>query len=722
MFQRFRKLGLQVFVLGLSSVLLLVGITVAVALVPRDVHETLARDLLDRGHSFVEAVAAQIAQTLHDGRAEAARATLARTHDETLQEELDAAVILLPDKSDPNLPDWDSSWAVVMSPPHEPHDDHAGRLSEARKAMREAFRLNKNALRDAPNGNLEADMTDNHVAMLRQVMPATTEGNERPLGFVLAVLDPADVEQRVGALRQKLLVTYVIFGVIFMVAVWLTTQMFVLRPLQRMRELATRISEGDLTGRVLQNGPDELGVTAESLNKIVESLNITLAKVKTVSEGVSGVVSNISHSSEVVSRGAGATQESVRDTTSSMEEMITSLKGIASNVEVLAEEAEKSSSSILQMDATNTEVAENIGALSGSVEETTTAIEQMTYSIREVAKNVEDLSASTEETSSSMNEMDVSIGQVEMNANETSKLGELVSSDAAVGVGALQKTLAGIEKIKDSSQTASNVIDSLGRKILTIGNILNVIDDVAEQTNLLALNAAIIAAQAGEHGKGFAVVADEIKDLAERTGASTKEIAELIKNVQDESRNAVTAMERGVKSVDEGVRLGLEAESALKKILESATKSSQMVKAIARATVEQSRGSKQVTNAINRIAETVQQIYKATAEQAKGSEQIMKSAERMKVITKHVERSSQEQARGSKTITKSIESINEMVTQLNRAQKEQTKGSENVLGAMENIKRVGDAQHATMRELERAVEQLSEQAEVLRSEVRRFRV
>jgi methyl-accepting chemotaxis protein len=318
--------------------------------------------------------------------------------------------------------------------------------------------------------------------------------------------------------------------------------------------------------------------------------------------------------------------------------------------------------------------------------------------------------------------MDVSISQVETNANETAKLSEQAMKDAEQGTEALSRTLAGIGRIKDSSKEAADVIDSLGKKIGTIGNILNVIDEVAEQTNLLALNAAILAAQSGEHGKGFAVVADEIKDLAERTGASTKEIAELIRSVQEESANAVTAMDRGVKNVEEGVRLGQEAETALKKIQASSVKSTQMVKAIARATIEQARGSKQVTMAINRIAETVQQIATATAEQARGSEQIMKSAEKMKVITKHVERSSQEQARGSKQITRSIEAISEMVKHLNRAQKDQALGSEQVMRAVEQIKQVAEAQTYSVRDLEASILDLAQQAEVLRGEVKRFKV
>ena len=270
--------------------------------------------------------------------------------------------------------------------------------------------------------------------------------------------------------------------------------------------------------------------------------------------------------------GVGTQLSASEETARSIKDMTSALRDIAQHVEVLASSAEESSSSILEMTATNDEVAENIGELAGSVRETVSSIEEMAYSIKEVAKNIDALSLTAEETSSSMNEMDVSIDQVQSNANETARLSEEVAQDAEKGAEAILKTIGEIYRIKESSQEAVAVISNLGSRIDAIGQILNVIDDVAEQTNLLALNAAIIAAQAGEHGKGFAVVADEIKDLAERAGASTKEIADLIKTIQAESKNAITAVERGAHNVDRGVEVSNEAERALKKILESSQK------------------------------------------------------------------------------------------------------------------------------------------------------
>ena len=558
----------------------------------------------------------------------------------------------------------------------------------------------------------------NGYLLVAEPFPLPSQGT----GYILVAIDRQNVDEVLHGLRRTVLVALLIGCGVFLALVWAISRVFILRPLTGMMAMASKLSEADLTGRIERASSGELGTMAEALNRIGTGLRDTLSRIRGVSEAVAQVIEQISFTGTTVSSGASTILTRVEETSTSMVRVMASLRGIAQNVEVLYQSAEESRSSISEMAATNEEVAENVQAMAVSVEETTSAIEEMTYSIKEVAKNIQDLNASTEETSTSMSHMDVSISQVEMNANEAARLSEQVSADAESGVESLRKTLAGIDKIKDSSRTTSSVIESLGKRISDIGNILGVIDDVADQTNLLALNAAIIAAQAGEHGKGFAVVADEIKDLAERTGVSTKEIAEVIRNVQEESRNAVSVMNQGVRNVEEGVQLGREAQDALKKIHGSASKCTTMTKAIARATVEQARGSKQVTGAIHRIAETVQQISKASNEQAKGTEQIMKSAEKMKIITTHVQRSSQEQVLASKQITKAIHNINEMVSHLNQAQKDQTVGSEQVLKAVEAIKSVSEHQTRSVRQLEEAIVSLKHQAEVLRAEIRRYRV
>jgi methyl-accepting chemotaxis protein len=447
---------------------------------------------------------------------------------------------------------------------------------------------------------------------------------------------------------------------------------FVLRPkVGPLLDMADRLSRGDPDVRAPEGVPDgwqrqllrALEGTADQLRH-ARNAPKPGAELKGLSQAAEAGV-------ESVLSGLNTQQATLDESAVAMTQMAESLKRMDVSVDVLVKAAEESSSTIVEISATNNEVVDNIHHLATAVEETAASIEQMTYSIKEVAKNIEDLSLAAEQTSASMNEMDTSISQVESNANATARLSEEVSRDAEKGSDAVVRTIDGIDKIRDSTRAVGSVIKSLGSRIQEIGNILNVIDDVAEQTNLLALNAAIIAAQSGEHGRGFAVVADEIKDLAERTAASTKEIATLIKSVQDESRNAVESMFEGERNVEAGVALSREADGALKKILDSAQKSTQMVKAIAQATVEQAKGSKVVADAVERIAKTVQQVAAATAEQARGSEQIMKSAERMKTITQHVERSTQEQAKGSKQVSRAIESIHEMVGQIHRSQREQ---------------------------------------------------
>jgi methyl-accepting chemotaxis protein len=477
------------------------------------------------------------------------------------------------------------------------------------------------------------------------------------------------------------------------------------RELAELVEGAMRAGEGERVRPPANASPEAsrvYGELAALADRVVQAEQKEKARRAELSQAASAIEDSIPRLAD----GLGAVLQASEQATEHIREMTTALANIAQSIESLAGSAEESSSSILEMTATNDETAENVGELASSVRETVSSIEEMAYSIREVAKNVDALSLTAEETSSSMNEMDVSIDQVQSNANETARLSEEVATDAERGAEAILKTIGEIYRIKESSQEAVAVISNLGFRIEAIGQILAVIDDVAEQTNLLALNAAIIAAQAGEHGKGFAVVADEIKDLAERAGGSTKEIAELIKTIQSESKNAIAAVERGAHNVDRGVEVSNEAERALKKILESSQKSTNMVRAIARATVEQAKGSKQVTDAIGRIAETVQQIAAATAEQARGSELIMKSAEKMRTITQHVERSSQEQARGGRQITTAIEQISNMVNNLNSSQRTQMRGGEQILDASRRIEESARSQEQAVRQLSNITERL----------------
>ena len=180
---------------------------------------------------------------------------------------------------------------------------------------------------------------------------------------------------------------------------------------------------------------------------------------------------------------------------------------------------------------------------------------------------------------------------VDTSAETTAKLSRDVVEKAEVGHTKVRQTIDGMEAIQQATATAERVIRGLGVRTHEIGGILDVIDDVADETNLLALNAAIIAAQAGEQGKAFSVVADEIKELADRVLASTKEIGELIRSVQEESENAIGAIEAGTRSVRDGVDLSVESGRTLEEITEASRESGMRIGEIVTSVREQTHAA-----------------------------------------------------------------------------------------------------------------------------------
>jgi methyl-accepting chemotaxis protein len=546
------------------------------------------------------------------------------------------------------------------------------------------------------------------------------------------------MEERIGVVRvglsvgwlHKSITSLFTAGVLItalVVALGITISTFfirwIIKPIEQMATAAVKIADGDFTQTIDIAAQDEVGVLGETFDKMTGSLSLMIKQIQEVADSVAQISGQLKDGSKKMQGGAQTQATSSENAAASVEEMNASIKQIAENIDVLSSSAEETSSSILEMSSSVSEVATNAGGLASAVDDTSSSIIEMSASLKQVADNVAILSSAAEETASTINQINGSLREVENHAKESATFSEQVKKDAQdLGVRSIEKTITSMNKIQETVVKSADVINRLGERSEQIGRILTVIDEVTKQTNLLALNAAILAAQAGEQGKGFAVVADEIKNLAERTGSSTKEIAQLIDNVQTEAKDAVASVREGAKSVEEGVSLSLEAGDALKKILDTAIKSTGMAREIERATMEQTRGVRQLGEAIQRINTMVQQISKATQEQSRGSQQIMQASEKMRDMTRQVKMSTEEQAKGSRQITEAVESVTERVQQIARAINEQKRGSDVIMRSVEDGRNMSRQSLKVVTEMNKLVEELSQQAGHLNLSIGRFKV
>lgn len=253
----------------------------------------------------------------------------------------------------------------------------------------------------------------------------------------------------------------------------------------------------------------------------------------------------------------------------------------------------------------------------GAAEQTDTTAQQLAEAYATQSKQIE--AAST-----AMSRMASSIEEVSGDAERSADVARHSVDVAHKGGDAVRRTIEGMNAIRETIQETSKRIKRLGESSQEIGNIIELINDIADQTNILALNASIQASMAGEAGRGFAVVADEVQRLAERSANATKQIEVLVRTIQADTNEAVVSMERSTTDVVGGALLAENAGAALEEIEQVSNQIASLVQNIS----ESSREQSQAAEAVARNTDVLQKINSQTASStAETTDSIRKLAE-----------------------------------------------------------------------------------------------
>ena len=272
-------------------------------------------------------------------------------------------------------------------------------------------------------------------------------------------------------------------------------------------------------------------------------------------------------------------------------------------------------------------VAESSAQVSAAAAEVNTTAERIATGAEEVAAQAGTVATAGEE-------MSATSGDIAQNCMMAAEGAQRASQAASNGAEVVRHTVEGIKFRGLKTRENAVIIESLGTRSNQIGAIVATIEDIADQTNLLALNAAIEAARAGEQGRGFAVVADEVRNLATRTTNATKEISDMIKAIQTETKQAIVSMEEGVKGTEKGATQAAQLETSLNDILEQINDVAMQVNQIATAAEEQTATTSEISNNMMQITQVVQDTATGAHQSAAAAAQLNSNAEELQQLVR----------------------------------------------------------------------------------------
>jgi methyl-accepting chemotaxis protein len=498
----------------------------------------------------------------------------------------------------------------------------------------------------------------------------------------------------------------------------------IVRPINKVVDNLSEIADGtgDLTRQLEVETRDEVGDLARSFNRFVLRLRDMVVRVRDVSLGLSRATEEIRSSTREVGVWADQQNAALSRSQEALAGIVGNAEGVAGSTTALLDVSHQSTSAAMQLGATIEEISEQMHHLLKAAEQVSSSNVQMAVSVKQIEGNLQTLLNETRSTTETAAALSDRVGQIERHAEQSLKLGEAASRDAERGLQAVETSVCGIESLQKTIQDGCVAMGQLGERSRKIGKILNVIDEISDQTRLLALNATIIAAQAGEQGRGFAVVAGEVRELADRTAVSTREVTEIIEGVQQATAELEKTMLDGEETVRGEVARSHEAHEALVKIRSSTSSTQEQMNSIVASTHEQAESLRSISRAVKNEQAMLDQITVAMRQFSSGVALTAGTSESMKAIAERVSSNTTEQAAGSRHISENMESMRDMIQHIETAARDQSRRCQDVSMAVEQIHGVARLNADRTVELQRVMEELVDQAFTLETEVRTFRV
>jgi methyl-accepting chemotaxis protein len=524
-----------------------------------------------------------------------------------------------------------------------------------------------------------------------------------------------------GDIVQYGLIIGALTTIVFAVATYFLAR-DITAPMQRLMKLASSMAAGqfDVEPRVFAD--DEIGTLAASFAVTREHLRELIGRVGNRGGAITSGVRVMREGTDALLTGAREQSTMTEQSVASVFHVRSEAESVLAAADTMTEAAGDSAARASELRASSQEVAARMEDLARSVEKSATGTDQISASAGEMSRRTSVLTGLSNDVLSFVAEMDATIRNIHETASTTEKLASEAGGHARTGREAVDETVSGIRTVQEATRRTLGAFESLQTSLGQIGQILTFIDEVTNRTNLLSFNAAIIAAQAGQNDYGFSVIADEIRQLADRTRQSTKEISGIIRNVQPVAQQALAALGESGDRVDRTVALAQNAAGALATILESADRSMTMSRTMARSLEEQARATKHLHEVTARMSEHVEEIDRSTRGQAEATRLLSQEAERVSDIAAQVKRATDDQVETGAGIAQAMEQIAADVRVIRDRLGRQLAEAEAIASATRATLTIAKKNNAIAEQFSAAIEDLVVSGKVFSEDVSRFRI